>query len=101
MPRLSRTDQTAKISTNEANRRRVLALAELRELERDAKKGALLPAADVRKVWADRLAALRDRALALPDRLAARLAGRTEIEVRAMLREELEDMLRGVYAEAH
>jgi len=54
----------------------------------------------VRKVWADRLAALKDRVLMLPDRLAARLANRPEAEVRAILRDELEECLRGIHADA-
>lgn len=100
MPTMSKADQAAKISQAEADRRRALALAELREMERDQKRGQLLPAADVRKVWAEQLAGLKDRLLALPDRLAASLAGRPEIEVRAALRDGIEDALRGLHAEA-
>ncbi len=100
MPRLSKADKQAKISQNEARRRKELALAEIREMERDEKRGALLPAAEVRKVWADRLGALKDRVLMLPDRLAARLANRPEVEVRGVLRDELEECLRGIHADA-
>ena len=100
MPKLSKADQAAKISATEARRRKELALAEIREMERDKLRGALLPAAEVRKVWADRLAALKDRVLMLPDRLAARLANRPEAEVRAILRDELEECLRGIHADA-
>ncbi len=100
MPKLSKADQSAKVSTNEANRRRVLALAQLREMERDTKRGALLPAADVRKVWAEQLGSMKDRLLAIPDRLAASLAGRPESEVRAGLRDGIEEALRGIHAEA-
>ncbi len=100
MPRLSKTDQKAKISATEAERRRKVAMAQIREMERDQKRGALLPAADVRKVWAERLGALKDRVLMLPDRLAARLANRNEADVRLILRDELEDCLRGIHADA-
>ncbi|MGE5597626.1 MAG: hypothetical protein ACM3S1_16505 [Hyphomicrobiales bacterium] len=97
---LSKADKRAKVSQNEARRRKEVALAELREIERDQKRGALLPAADVRKVWAERLGALKDRVLMLPDRLAARLANRPETEVRGVLRDELEECLRGIHADA-
>lgn len=100
MPKLSKADQQAKISATEAERRRKVALAEIREMERDERRGALLPAATIRKVWVERLGALKDRVLMLPDRLAARLANRSEIEVRAVLRDELEDCLRGIHADA-
>ncbi len=100
MPKLSKADQRAKTSQNEARRRKECALAEIREMERDQRRGALLPAAEVRKVWAERLAALKDRVLMLPDRLAARLANRPEPEVRAVLRDELEECLRGIHADA-
>lgn len=100
MPKLSKADQHAKISATEARRRKELALAEIREMERDQKRGSLLPAAEVRKVWAERLGALKDRVLMLPDRLSARLANRPETEVRGVLRDELEECLRGIHADA-
>lgn len=101
MPKLSKADQQAKISATEAERRRKVALAEIREMERDQKRGTLVPADEVRKVWADRLGALKDRVLMLPDRLAARLANRPEIEVRGVLRDELEECLRAIHADTH
>lgn len=100
MPKLSKADKKAKISQTEARRRKELALAEIREMERDQKRGSLLPATEVRKVWADRLGALKDRVLMLPDRLAARLANRPEAEVRGVLRDEIEECLRGIHADA-
>jgi len=100
MPNLSKADQQAKISATEAERRRKVAMAQIREMERDQKRGDLLPAVDVRKVWAERLGALKDRVLMLPDRLAARLANRPEVDVRNILRDELEDCLRGIHADA-
>ena len=100
MPKLSKADQAAKISTTEARRRKEVALAELREMEAAQRAGELLPAAGVRQTWAAGLAALKDRILILPDRLAARLAHRPESEVRAILRDELEECLRGIHADA-
>ena len=100
MPKLSKADLAAKVSATEARRRKEVALAELREMEAAQRAGALLLAVDVRKTWAAGLAALRDRILTLPDRLAARLAHRQEAEVRAVLRDELEGCLRGIHADA-
>jgi hypothetical protein len=100
MPKLSKADQAAKVSATEARRRKELALARLREMEVAQKAGLLLPASDVRSTWAERLGALKDRILILPDRLAARLANRPEAEVRAILRDELEEALRAIHADA-
>jgi hypothetical protein len=88
-----------KVTKTEADRRKAVALAELRELELRQRRGELLEAAEVQKQWAAGLAAIRDRLLALPDRLAAVLAGRGEVEVRTMLRDALEEALRGVHAD--
>lgn len=98
MPKLSKADQAAKVSATEARRRKEVALAELREMEVAQRARALLPAAEVRQTWAEGLAVIRDRILMLPDRLAARLAHRPEAEVRAVLRDELEECLRGIHA---
>jgi hypothetical protein len=89
----------SKVSKTEADRRKAVALAELRELEVRQRRGELLNAAEVQKQWASGLASLRDRLLSLPDRLGAILAGRAEGEVRAMLRDALEEALRGIHAD--
>lgn len=99
MPKLSKADQAAKISTTEARRRKEVALAELRELEVRQRRGELLEAASVQRQWAGGLAVLRDRLLSLPDRLGAILAGRGEVEVRVLLRDALEEALRGIHAD--
>ena len=99
MPKLSKADQAAKISTTEARRRKEVALAELRELEVRQRRGELLEAAEVQKQWAHGLASLRDRLLSLPDRLGAVLAGRGEVQARAILRNALEEALRGIHAD--
>lgn len=100
MPKLSKADQQAKVSATEARRRKEVALARLREMDAAQRAGILLLAADVRNTWAERLGALKDRILILPDRLGARLANRPEAEVRAILRDELEQCLRGIHADA-
>jgi len=101
MPHLTKADQQAKVSATEARRQKEVALARLRQIEVGEREGRLLPAADVKRVWSEKLAALRDRALSLPDRLAARLVGRSEVEIRSVLRGELEEVLRGAHADAH
>jgi len=88
-----------KVTKAEADRRKAVALAELRELELRQRRGELLEAAEVRRQWAAALAALKDRLLALPDRLGAVLAGRGEVEVRTMLRDALEEALRAIHAD--
>lgn len=88
------------MSTTEAWRRKEVALARLREMEAAQRAGVLLLAADVPKTWAEGLSVLKDRILILPDRLAARLANRPEAEVRAILRDELEECPRGIHADA-
>ncbi len=100
MPKLSGLDRAAEVSANEARRRRDVALAGIREMELEEKRKNLLPAGEVRKVWEDRLGALKDRVLMLPDRLAARLANRSEADIRAALRDELDECLRGIHADA-
>ena len=87
-----------KVTKTEADRRKAVALAELRELELRQRRGELLEVAEVRRQWAAGLASLRDRLLSLPDRLGAVLAGRGEVEVRTTLREALEEALRGIHA---
>ena len=88
-----------KISKAEADRRKAVALAELRELELRQRRGELLEATEVQKQWAAGLASLRDRLLSLPDRLGAVLAGRGEVEVRTVLRDALEEALRAIHAD--
>ena len=43
MTKLSKFDQQAKISATEAERCRKVAMAQIREMERDQKRGSLLP----------------------------------------------------------
>jgi len=84
-------------SMEQARRRKEIALADLREMEARKRRGELIEVEAARRQWAEGLAILRDRMLALPDRLGARLAHRDEGAVRAMLRDELEVALRAVY----
>lgn len=88
-----------RVSESEARRRREVAQAELRELELGEKRRELLPAADVHAVWAEQLAALRDRFMNLPERLAEELVGLPAQEIRAQLRAGIEEALRGAHAD--
>jgi len=51
MPKLSDSDKRAKVSQNEARRRKELALAEIREME--AKAGRMIAVAEVDAAWSD------------------------------------------------
>jgi len=96
MPKLSKFDQEAKISANEARRRKEVALAEMRELELRRRKDELIETAAVRAVWCEHHARIRDRFLAIPDRLAESLANQPAGAVREKLLAEIEDALRNV-----
>jgi hypothetical protein len=89
MPNLSKTDCRAKISANEARRRKEVALAALREIELAHRRGELIDAADAVREWSAACAMLRTRLLSIPDRVAASLAGKAEAEIRDMLRSEI------------
>lgn len=82
-----------------ARLRKERALARYREMQNRRLAGSLLEAEAVERRWSEGLAAIRDRILALPDRLAARLAGRDEAAVRELLRRELEEALRTAHDE--
>ena len=83
-----------------ARLRKERALARYREMQNRRLAGALLDAGAVERRWAQGLAAVRDRLLALPDRVAAQLAGRDELFIRELLRRELEGALRAAHAES-
>lgn len=85
---------------SESRRRKEKALADLREMEAAEKAGKLVPKAEVTRFWAGRCGAIRDSFLSMPDRLAARLAGKHEAEIRVALRDEIEEALRSLHAEA-
>jgi hypothetical protein len=65
----------------EARLKKEQALAKLRTLQSDGLEGRLLDRDQVRACWAAAMAALRDRAMGLGDRVASRGAGRTADEL--------------------
>jgi len=65
--------------------------AKLTALEYEAKRGALIQVTEVRELWLRLARRARDQLLALPDRLAVRLAGETDAAaVDQLLRTEVE-----------
>jgi hypothetical protein len=102
MPKLSKADRKAKVSANEARRRKEVALARLREMEADEKAGKLIPAASVTDAWVKILGAVKAGVLRLPDKLAPQLAATADaLEVRAILSSECEIILKDLHAELH
>jgi hypothetical protein len=80
----------------EARLKKEEALARMRELQANVLEGKLLSAADVRACWAAAMAALRDRAMGMGDRIATRGAGRTAEELRKIVDAEVRDLLEAV-----
>jgi hypothetical protein len=98
MPRLSKSDQRAKVSQNEARRRKEVALARLREMEADEKAGKLISADQVKDTWAKILGAVKTAVLRMPDKLAPQLAAVSDVrEARAALLVECEAVLKGLH----
>ena len=77
----------------EARLRKEQALARMRQLQTEALEGKLLSAVEVRACWAAAMAALRDRALGMADRIGSRGAMRPEHELRAIVQAEVRDLL--------
>jgi phage terminase Nu1 subunit (DNA packaging protein) len=96
MAHLSKADAQARVSANEAARRKSVAMAEYRELETAKFKGALIDRADAIREWSQACGRLRDRLVAIPDRVAATLEGKPESQIRSKLRSEIEDALRSL-----
>jgi hypothetical protein len=73
-----------------AQRRKEIALADLREIEVKQKRGELIPAAEVEVEWATVCTTIRDGMLSLPSKLSDRLAPITNPqEIGAILRSEI------------
>ena len=72
------------------------ALAKLRILQAAELEKRLLPVDEVRWAWSAAFASLRDRALGVPERVAARGVGRSAEELRAIVSEEINSLLEAV-----
>jgi len=78
MPNLSKADQKAKVSANEARRRKELALAEIREMEAAEKAGRMIAVDQVNAAWADIRAKIKGAVLRIPVNCAAKVAAITD-----------------------
>ncbi|MGA7237196.1 MAG: hypothetical protein WBY44_16035 [Bryobacteraceae bacterium] len=72
------------------------ALARMRLSQAMKLEGRLLDRELVVGTWSTVFASLRDRAMAMPDRIAARGANRNADELRAIVSEEVRDLLEAV-----
>jgi hypothetical protein len=100
VPKLSNSDKAAKVSANEARRRKETALAELRELEVQQKRGELVKVEDVRNAWATVVRTIRDGVMRIPDKCAPAIAAAADArEVRTLLAAECESILKGLVEE--
>jgi phage terminase Nu1 subunit (DNA packaging protein) len=75
---------------------------ELKEMERDTKKGLLIPIDSATTVWTTVAQSVRDGFLSLPDRLAPELAAVTDArQIRDQLRDEVRKILSNLPAQIH
>ena len=72
------------------------ALARMRFAQASKLEGRLLDRELVVSTWSTVFASLRDRAMAMPDRIAARGANRSADELRGIVSEEVRDLLEAV-----
>src|SRR5581483_8050433 len=76
--------------------------AKLRRLEFESKQGKLVEAEIVKQRWAAILVVLKERILAVPDKLAPELTALTdERQVRDALKREMHALLKTLQSEAH
>jgi hypothetical protein len=83
---------------NESRKRSEFERANLLELERKQKEGLLLPAEQVQKVWANSVAIVKTKLLAVPSRLRQRIPHLTLEEIAIaedLIRESLEELSEG------
>jgi hypothetical protein len=89
--------QTGPESSTVIRKRREMAIASLRELQAGQLAGKLINREQALLVWTEALGRIRDRCLAVPERLAPQLAPITNpTEIRNRLRAEMEDLLSGL-----
>lgn len=92
--RAKREAGKAQISTSEAQRRKEIAIAGLRELELKERRGELVETKEVANLWAVVFQTVRDQVMAVADRCSAQLAAMTDQRmVRDRLSAELNQAL--------
>jgi hypothetical protein len=87
---------TGRSAIGDARLAKEQALARLRQLQTGQLEGRLLDRYLVEATWATAFSSLRDRALALSDRIAQRGANRPAEELRQIVTEEVRDLLDAV-----
>jgi hypothetical protein len=88
--------KTDRISASEANRRKAVALAEIRELEAAELRGKLIRVDMVRETWASIATMTRTAVEHLPDRIMARMGAYDLMETQQiylLMREECRALL--------
>ena len=73
--------------------------AKLRRLEFETRQGKLIDAALVKERWAAILVVLKERILAVPDKLALEVALTNERQVRDALKREMNALLKAVHSD--
>jgi phage terminase Nu1 subunit (DNA packaging protein) len=96
MPKLSKVDELRKVSATEALRRKNVALAGLRELELQKKRGEVLDAQEVRFSWTEVGSAFRNTLLSFPSRVCNRLPIELRGQVGHVVEEEARAALTGL-----
>ncbi len=82
---------------NRARAAKEVAIAKERQLDLRRRQGELLEASDVELAWTRKLTSFKERLLAIPDRLAQKLAAVSEDrEIRAILDGEIKAALRAL-----
>lgn len=87
------TRRGPRVTEAEARRRKEVALAELRELQLQQRRGELLERIEVEKAAIEKYRVFRDRLLLIPDRCADALEQKTGGEVRARIDREIREAL--------
>lgn len=90
----SRTPTTGNVSFSEAQRRKAVALAELRELELNFKRGLLLDKERVIQFWHVIAGGMRTRLLSIPSKLTPLLFGcKTKPEIFVCIKKAIDEAL--------
>ncbi|MBI4906595.1 MAG: hypothetical protein HY820_23400 [Acidobacteria bacterium] len=100
MPKLSKSDIFAKVSQNEARRRKEVALAELREMEVAKLRGELVARDAVSDAVTKAFGMVKAAVLRIPDKSARHvMAAGTPKEARDILLADCEGALKGAHDE--
>lgn len=93
MPRVSKADQKHEESASRARGRKESALADLRELERDKRRGELVEVKEVELLWGRIFSNCRNKIMGLPSRIIQHVPHELAPRVHEDLRREVHDIL--------